>query len=110
MCVETSCYLCSDSKHLEGFRALTRTRQTCLASCHTRSPFYKEQCMKLMATMCFALRHKLTDALKKGYMALLAHIVDTDAVMVPVATLNNINPDILCVAFDHGHFLLQSIE
>ena len=27
----------------------------CLASCHTRSPFYRERCMKLMATMCFAL-------------------------------------------------------
>ena len=34
---------------------ILRTRQNCLASCHTRSPFYREQCMKLIATMC---KHK----------------------------------------------------
>ena len=41
----------------------TTTRQNCLASCHTRSPFYRErakQCMQQMAMMCFALWHNLT--------------------------------------------------
>ena len=36
----------------------TTTRQNCLASCHTRSSFYRQrakQCTQLMAMMCFAL-------------------------------------------------------
>ena len=43
-------------------------------------------------------------------MKLLAHTVDTDVVMVPIATLNNIKRDGLCVEFDNGHFRLQSIK
>ena len=41
----------------------TTTRHNYLASCHTRSPFYRErakQCTQLMTMVCFALWHKLT--------------------------------------------------
>ena len=41
----------------------TTTRQNCLASCHIRSPFYRQrakQCTQLMVMMCFALWHKFT--------------------------------------------------
>ena len=41
----------------------TTTIHNCLASCHTRSVFYRKrakQCTQLMAMVCFALWHKLT--------------------------------------------------
>ena len=44
------------------------------------------------------------------YMKLLARTVDTDVVIVPIATLNNVKHDGLCVAFASGHFRLQSKE
>ena len=52
----------------------------------------------------------LTDVVKKGYMNLLAHTIGTDVVMVPIATLNNIKRDGMCVAFDNGHFRLQYVK
>ena len=66
--------------------------------------------MKRMALVWFALWHKLTDAGKKGYMKLLAHTVDTDVDAVAIATLNNIKPDGLLVAFDSVHFRLQPMK
>ena len=59
--------------------------------------------MKLIAIMCFALLHKLTVAVKKGYMKRLVRTVDTDvdvvAIVNTIATLNNIKLDELWVAF-----------
>ena len=43
-------------------------------------------------------------------MEQLAHTVDTDVDIVPIATLDNVKPDGLCVVFDSGHFWLQSIK
>ena len=73
-----------------------------------------------MAMMCFALWHKLTDRIgailtrgnptcpflhvvdavnKKGYMKLLVRTVETNVVVVTIATLNRTMPDELWVAF-----------
>ena len=50
------------------------------------------------------LRH-VADAVKKGYRKLLVRTVDTDVVLVAIATLNRTNPDELWVAFGTGdHF------
>ena len=47
----------------------------------------------------------VADAVKKGYRKLLARTVDTDVVVVAIATLNRTKPDELCVAFGTGgHF------
>ena len=61
--------------------------------------------------MCFAIWHKLTDAVTKGYRKMLVRIVDTDVVVVALATLNNIKPDDRWVAFGTGgHFRLQPMK
>ena len=66
--------------------------------------------MKLIAIMCFALWHKFTVSVKKGYEKMLVLTVDTDDDRVARATLNNIKPDELWVAFCAGvHFWLQSM-
>ena len=39
--------------------------------------------------MCFALWHKLTVAVKKGYMKLLVRTVDTDVDVVAIITINS---------------------
>ena len=60
--------------------------------------------------MCFALWHTLTVSVKKGYMKLLVRKVDADVDVVAIATLNNIKPDKLWVAFGAGVlFWLQSM-
>ena len=47
----------------------------------------------------------VADAIKKGYRKLLVRTVDTDVVMVAIATLNRTKPDELWVAFGTGgHF------
>ena len=66
------------------------------------SPFYKKedkQYMKLIAIMCCALSHKFTIAVKISYMKLFMRIVDTDIDVVAIATINNITPYGLWVAF-----------
>ena len=56
--------------------------------------------MKLIAIMCCALSHKFTIAVKISYMKLFMRIVDTDIDVVAIATINNIKPDGLWVAFE----------
>ena len=47
----------------------------------------------------------VADAVKKGYRKLLVRTVDTDVVVVAIATLNRTKPDDLSVAFGTcGHF------
>ena len=47
----------------------------------------------------------MADAVNKGYRKLLERTVDTDVVVVAIATLNRTKPDELCVAFGTGgHF------
>ena len=66
--------------------------------------------MKLIVIVCFALCHKLTVVVKKGDTKLVVRTVDTDVDVVAIATLNNIKPDELWVAFDAGvHLWLQSM-
>ena len=47
----------------------------------------------------------VADAVKKGYMKLLVRTIDTDIVVVAIATLNRTKPEELWVAFGIGeHF------
>ena len=51
----------------------------------------------------------VADAVKKGYMKLLAREIDTDIVVVAIATLNRTKPEELWVAFGTGeHFPVHS--
>ena len=53
----------------------------------------------------------MADAVKKGYRKLLVRTVDTDVVVVAIATLNRTKPDELWVAFGTGgHFLFIPID
>ena len=53
----------------------------------------------------------VADAVKKGYMKLLVRTVDTDVVVVAIATLNRTKPDELWVVLGTGgHFRFISIH
>ena len=108
----------------------TTTRHNYLASCHTRSPFYREREGKAVyatdghdvlcsmaqidSTGLVPCSHEeadtrlflhVADAIKKGDRKLLVRTVDTDVVVVAIATLNRTKPDDLSVAFGTcGHF------
>ena len=57
-------------------------------------------CSHQEADTCLFLH--VADAVKKGYRKLLVRTVDTDIVVVAIATLNRTKPDELWVAFGTG--------